>query len=52
MFPVVVIRPNNIQIISKLAEFLINLDPNYLKVMDYNIYYLVLNKYLAIEYKV
>ena len=29
----------------------INLGPNYLKVVDHNIYYLVLNKYLTIKYK-
>ena len=51
VFPTVIIIPNNTQAISKLAEFLINPGPNYLKVMDYNIYYLVLNKYLAIKYK-
>ena len=52
VFPTVVIRLNNTQAISKLAEFLINLGPNYLKAMDYNIYYLVSNKYLVIKYKV
>ena len=52
MFPIVIIRLDNIQAISKFAEFLINLGPNYLKVIDYNIYYLVSNKYLAIKYKV
>ena len=51
VFPTVIIRPDNTQAISKLAEFLINLGPNYLKAVDYNIYYLVSNKYLAIEYK-
>ena len=51
VFSIVVIRLNNIQAISKLAEFLINLGPNYLKTVDYNFYYLVLNKYLAIKYK-
>ena len=51
VFPTVIIRPDNAQAISKLAEFLINLGPNYLKVMDHNIYYLVLNKYLTIKYK-
>ena len=51
VFPTVVIRPDNIQAISKLAEFLINLGLNYLKTVDHNIYYLVSNKYLAIEYK-
>ena len=44
-------RPNNIQIISKLTKFLINPGPNYLKAIDHNIYYLVSNKYLTIEYK-
>ena len=51
MFPIVITRPNNAQATSKLAEFLINLSPNYLKAINYNIYYLVLNKYLAIKYK-
>ena len=51
VFPIVVIRPDNIQAISKLAEFLINPGPNYLKTVDHNIYYLVSNKYLAIKYK-
>ena len=51
VFPIVVMRPDNTQTISKLAEFLINPNLNYLKVVDYNIYYLVLNKYLIIEYK-
>ena len=51
VFPTVIIRPDNIQVISKLAEFLINPGPNYLKAVDYNIYYLVSNKYLAIKYK-
>ena len=51
MFPIIVIKSDNIQAISKLAEFLINLGPNYLKTVDHNIYYLVLNKYLIIEYK-
>ena len=44
-------RPDNTQATSKLIKFLINLDPNYLKVMDYNIHYVVSNKYLAIKYK-
>ena len=44
-------RLNNAQAISKLAEFLINLGPNHLKAINYNIYYLVLNKYLTIKYK-
>ena len=51
VFPTVIIRPDNTQAISKLAEFLINLGPNYLKAVDHNIYYLVSNKYLAIKYK-
>ena len=51
VFPIVVIRPNNTQAISKLAEFLINLGPNHLKAVNYNIYYLVSNKYLVIKYK-
>ena len=51
MFLTVIIKPNNAQAISKLAEFLINLGPNHLKAIDYNIYYLVLNKYLTIKYK-
>ena len=51
VFSVVVIRPDNTQAISKLAEFLINLDLNYIKAVNYNIYYLVLNKNLAIKYK-
>ena len=51
VFPTVIIRLNNTQTISKLAEFLINLGPNHIKAVDYNIYYLVLNKYLTIKYK-
>ena len=51
VFPAVVIRPDNIKAISKLTEFLVNSNLNYIKIMDYNIYYLVLNKYLAIKYK-
>ena len=51
MFPTVIIRPDNIQAISKLTKFLINLGPNYLKAVDHNIYYLISNKYLAIKYK-
>ena len=51
VFPTVIIRPDNTQVISKLAEFLINLGLNYIKVIDYNIYYLVSNKYLTIKYK-
>ena len=52
IFSTIIIRLDNIQATSKLTEFLINLDPNYLKAMDYNICYLVSNKYLVIEYKV
>ena len=51
VFPVVITRLNITQAISKLAEFLINLGPNYLKAVNHNIYYLVSNKYLAIKYK-
>ena len=51
MFSAVIIRPDNIQAISKLTEFLVNLGLNYLKAVDHNIYYLVSNKYLVIEYK-
>ena len=51
VFPTVIIRPNNTQAISKLIEFLINSNPNYIKVVNHNIYYLVSNKYLTIEYK-
>ena len=51
VFPIVIIRLNNTQAASKLAEFLINSDPNYIKAVDYNICYLVSNKYLVIEYK-
>ena len=51
IFPTVIIRPNNTQTISKLTEFLINPNSNYIKVINHNIYYLVLNKYLTIEYK-
>ena len=51
VFSVVVIRPDNTQAISKLTEFLVNLGLNYMKIIDHNICYLVLNKYLAIEYK-
>ena len=52
VFPIVVIRPDNVQAISKLAEFLINPSSNHIKAVDHNIYYLVSNKYLAIKYKV
>ena len=51
VFSTVVIRPDNTQAVSKLAEFLVNLGPNHLKAINYNIYYLVLNKYLVIKYK-
>ena len=51
VFSTVVIRLNNIQAISKLTEFLINFGLNYIKAVDYNICYLVLNKYLIIKYK-
>ena len=51
IFSAVIIRPDNTQTISKLAEFLVNPGPNYLKVMNHNIYYLISNKYLAIKYK-
>ena len=51
MFPIVVTRPDNTQAISKLAEFLVNPNPNHIKAVDHNIYYLVSNKYLAIKYK-
>ena len=52
IFPTVIMRLVNAQATSKLAEFLINLSLNYIKAINYNIYYLVSNKYLAIEYKV
>ena len=51
VFPIVIIRPDNAQAISKLIKFLINPGPNYMKAVDHNIYYLVLNKYLTIKYK-
>ena len=51
IFPAVIIRPDNIQTISKLTEFLINPNPNHIKAVNYNIYYLVSNKYLTIKYK-
>ena len=51
MFSAVITRSDNTQTISKLAEFLVNPGPNYLKAMNHNIYYLVSNKYLTIEYK-
>ena len=51
VFSAVIIRPDNTQIISKLAEFLINPGPNHIKTMDHNVYYLVSNKYLTIKYK-
>ena len=46
-----VIKLDNTQAISKLAEFLINPGLNYIKAMDYNICYLMSNKYLTIKYK-
>ena len=52
MFSTVIIRPDNTQAISKLLKFLVNPGPNYMKVVDHNIYYLVSNKYLIIKYKV
>ena len=52
VFPIVVIRSDNTQAISKLVEFLVNFGSNYIKVVDHNICYLVLNKYLTIEFKV
>ena len=52
VFPAVIMRLNNTQAISKLIKFLINFNLNYIKAVDHNIYYLVLNKYLAIEYKI
>ena len=51
VFSTVIIRSDNTQAISKLAEFLINPGPNYIKAMNHNIYYLMSNKYLTIEYK-
>ena len=51
VFFIVVIRLDNTQAISKLAEFLINPGSNYIKAVNHNIYYLVLNKYLTIKYK-
>ena len=51
VFPTVIIKSDNIQAISKLVEFLVNPGPSYIKVINYNIYYLVLKKYLTIEYK-
>ena len=51
VFSTVFIRSNNTQTISKLAEFLINPDPNHIKTMDYDIYYLVSKKYLIIKFK-
>ena len=52
VFSTVIIRPDNTQTISKLAEFLVNPGPNHIKAMNHNVYYLVSNKYLAIKYKV
>ena len=51
MFPIVIIRPNNAQAISKLIKFLINPSLNHIKIINHNIYYLELNKYLTIKYK-
>ena len=51
VFSIIIMRPDNAQAISKLIKFLINLGPNYLKALDHNIYYLVLNKYLTIKDK-
>ena len=51
VFPTVITRPDNAQAISKLTEFLINPDLNHIKAINYNICYLVLNKYLTIKYK-
>ena len=51
VFPIIIIRPDNAQTISKLIKFLINPNPNYIKVINHNIYYLVSNKYLTIKYK-
>ena len=51
VFPTVIMRSDNTQAANKLAEFLVNLGPNYIKTTDYNIHYLVSNKYLAIKYK-
>ena len=51
IFSIVVIRLNNAQAISKLIKFLVNPNLNYIKIIDYNICYLVLNKYLVIKYK-
>ena len=51
VFSTVIIRLDNTQAISKLTEFLINLNSNYIKAVDYNIYYLMSNKYLTIKYK-
>ena len=51
VFSAVIIKLDNTQAISKLAEFLINPNSNYMKAVNYNIYYLVLNKYLTIKYK-
>ena len=51
VFPAVIIKLDNTQAISKLTEFLINPGPNYLKAVNHNIYYLILNRYLVIEYQ-
>ena len=51
IFPTVIIRPDNIQAVSKLIEFLIDPGLNHIKVIDHNLCYLVSNKYLTIEYE-
>ena len=51
IFSAVVTKLDNIQAISKLIKSLINLGLNHIKAVDYNIYYLVSNKYLTIKYK-
>ena len=51
VFSTVIIRLDNTQAISKLAKFLIIPGLNHMKAVDYNIYYLVSNKYLTIKFK-
>ena len=51
IFPIVIIRLDNTQTISKFTEFLVNSSSNYIKAINHNIYYLVLSKYLVIKYK-
>ena len=51
VFSTVIIRLNNTQATSKLTESLINPNLNYMKAINYNIYYLVLNKYLTIKFQ-